>query len=784
MNKIQHLHCLLTEYKPELIFVTETWLNSKILDSELLHNFPYSIIRRDRNYKLGGGVCVFIRNLIPIEEFSCTRVGMLFDIIYFEAQHPSGIKHRFLLVYRPPRSTSSHDDVLLSIIRDLSSSDPSTFTILGDLNLPIDWATLTSTSPTGRLFLAAFESLSLKQFVTFPTRLERILDVILSASDTMINVHLLPPLASSDHNTVLFTLHFPPSQRLEYPFRDFKSVDRNLIESRLRKLDWLTIFSGYSDIDDLYNRFSITIHDIIDRLVPVKRANSFAGYPSHITNLAEQRCRIFCETMSINDTKYTDISKKLDRHIKRYMANKVKRLASTRYSGGLFSFVGKIKNQSCIKPILSDGLGNRYVTDLQKSEAFADYFSSIFTPSVESQPNFSFHSTDSLDFPQVSFHEVYRLLRGLRASQSVTADGIPQIFFKMFAKYLTEPLTHIFNISLMMAQVPAVWKTAFITPIPKMNGASYISEFRPISILPTPLKILEEILKKHLLEWLEKVNCIPHSQHGFLPGASTCTLLMDSIHSWTKAINTGKHVAVVYFDLSKAFDRVSHSHLIAKLNKIGIRGKLHEWFCAYHREWKLQVKIGNHISTPRMCLSGVSQGGTLSPILFLIYTCDIPNFIKPDLSVSVAMFADDIKAYAVYEDGEEGVMTRRLNEAVARMCKWSFEWQIPINLNKTRIFSLNSRPLESVFPDGSPVAHCDQIKDLGVILTNNLSWRMHVREISKKGLSVVHLLFRNIYSLDVNIWLKLYKTYILPVVEYCTPVWSPHCVKDIREIES
>lgn len=148
-----------------------------------------------------------------------------------------------------------------------------------------------------------------------------------------------------------------------------------------------------------------------------------------------------------------------------------------------------------------------------------------------------------MDVPTVIFHGVLKELRAPKPSRLLTSYGIPQAS-KRFAKHLATPLMHLFNISLMFAEVRTVrtCKNAFVTPIPKTCGASNISGFRTTNMLPTLLKTMEGIVKDSLLQWITTIKCIPLKQHGFLPRASTCIQLVDCTNYWIQSVNTGKEV--------------------------------------------------------------------------------------------------------------------------------------------------------------------------------------------------------------------------------------------------
>lgn len=120
-----------------------------------------------------------------------------------------------------------------------------------------------------------------------------------------------------------------------------------------------------------------------------------------------------------------------------------------------------------------------------------------------------------------------------------------------------------------------------MTAIPKTPGSNSIYNFRPISLTPTAIKVMEMVIYGRLLSWLSKFHIIPPEQHGFLPGASTLTNLADTVYDFSRAINTGKLVDVIYVDLSKAFDKVCHQKLLTRLEMHAVQGNLLKWFQSY-----------------------------------------------------------------------------------------------------------------------------------------------------------------------------------------------------------
>ena len=179
-------------------------------------------------------------------------------------------------------------------------------------------------------------------------------------------------------------------------------------------------------------------------------------------------------------------------------------------------------------------------------------------------------------------------------------------------------------------------------------------------------------------------------------------------------------------------------------------------------------------------LSGVPQGSVLGPLLFLIFICELPDWIKCNMK----MFADDTKVWkriGAVEDGEE------LQRDLDTMMEWSDEWLLRFNLEKCKVMHVGHQ-FDTVYSlEGSNgkqlLETISKERDLGVIFTRDLKAASQCVKAAAKAHSVTGLVRRHFKRLDRDDFMLLYKSYIRPQVEYCIQSWSPYLLKDIECLE-
>ena len=191
-------------------------------------------------------------------------------------------------------------------------------------------------------------------------------------------------------------------------------------------------------------------------------------------------------------------------------------------------------------------------------------------------------------------------------------------------------------------------KIADTIPLYKAKERDNTSNYRPISLLLTLSKILEKIVHKRTVSFLDSNNIIYNSQYGFREKHSTTDAVMELTTEILKAKENHQKTISVFLDLSKAFDTLDPKILLAKMEIYGMRGIVHKWFTSYLTNRQLRVKCqvssepNNQYSDLYDVEFGTPQGSCLGPLLFLLFTNDLYQNID---HCSAILFADDTTIY-------------------------------------------------------------------------------------------------------------------------------------------
>jgi hypothetical protein len=377
--------------------------------------------------------------------------------------------------------------------------------------------------------------------------------------------------------------------------------------------------------------------------------------------------------------------------------------------------------------------------------------------------------------------EVKDILATLNTGKASGPSGINNKVLKELSYELSTPLSDLFNYSLSKGYFPESWREANVTPLFKSGDQSLVKNYRPISLLDTVGKVFEKIIFKHIFNYILRYNLLTPFQSGFIPGDTTVNQLVYLLDLFTKSVDSGKEVRVVFCDISKAFDRVWHTGLLYKLKSFGINGILLSWFSSYLSNRRQRVILPGVQSKWDTVSAGVPQGSILGPLLFLIYINDIVT----DINANIRLFADDTGLSIIVENPATAAIT--LNNDLNTISTWARQWLVNYNPSKTKSLVISRKRHKLIHPPlfmfNEEITEVEQHKHLGVFLSYDLRWSCHIDYIISKAYQRINILRKLKFILDRSSLTTIYISFIRPVLEYSDVIFDDCTSYEREELE-
>lgn len=674
------------------------------------------------------------------------------------------------------------------ILKDLLNRLGDRFILGGDYNAKhIDWGSrLTSTR--GRELRKAIRELgcyfhSTGEPTYWPTDTNKTPDLL----DFFITKKISPNFISlennqdldSDHSAVVLNLHEKIVKKQNKPTLVNKSTN------------W---FNFKQEIENNINlRVKITTKDEIDLAIEnlnkivqnaawnntneCKYMTAGSNYPRDILNAIKVKRRARRRWQETRDPADKTVLNRITQNLKRRILE-IKNKSYEKYvenlsakkerNYSLWKATKSLKKPIVPVPPIRKMDGKWAKNNKEKAETFADHLEEIFRPNeIESDlyiENDFRREENAIEL--ITHIEMVEEIKALKSKKAPGFDLITADILKQLPKKGITMLTYIMNAMLRLNYVPNVWKVAEIIMILKPGKPpNETKSYRPISLLPIMSKLFEKLLLKRLKPIIENRKLIPNYQFGFREKHST----VDQVHRITdiieKALEEKQICSTIFLDVAQAFDKVWHEGLIYKLRQL-LPKKYVDILSSYLTDRLFRIKQDEEYSTLREIKAGVPQGSILGPILYLLYTSDLPQFQE----ITVATFADDTAIMAV--GSNVGEATNKLQKASDKLYLWTKRWKIKLNELKSVQVNFTNKPIQNppaVKLNGVDIPHENKAKYLGMTLDVKLKWKEHVKkkriELEQKYREMYWLLGRK-SKLPIEYKILLYNQIIKPIWLY------------------
>ena len=413
------------------------------------------------------------------------------------------------------------------------------------------------------------------------------------------------------------------------------------------------------------------------------------------------------------------------------------------------------------------------------SNTFNDYFINVgktLSSKISIVTNCPFTETSLIPNHSQSFflrpigvQEVINHINELNTSKSGGSLGIPIKYIKLSVNVIAPILTNFYNHCITTGCFPDILKIAEVIPLYKSGSKNLCSNYHPISILSPFSKIFEKCLHIQLNNYFIQNNILNKNQYGFIKHSSTNDAVVDAYNEFLVNLNKKQVTCAMFLDLSKAFDCLNHNILLKKLEKYGIRGLPLKLFQSYLSN-RQQFTIVNGVPSDMMKITcGVPQGSTLGPLLFIIYTNDLPQATK----LQVRLFADDTNLTASHHS--ENLLEKIVNTELQKISNWMKINKLSINYNKTEYIMITTKRRRAKFNlkiNNNIINQNTCVKYLGIMIDDSLKWESQIHKMCSKLASGCWALYHLQKYVDCNTLLMVYYSMIHSHLSYCISSWG------------
>ena len=381
----------------------------------------------------------------------------------------------------------------------------------------------------------------------------------------------------------------------------------------------------------------------------------------------------------------------------------------------------------------------------------------------------------TLRFEPITVHTISRIINDLKPKTSTGVDSVSNKLLKFVKNVISEPLSIKINQMLKSGIFSDSLKISKIVPLYKKDDDTNLSNYRPISLLPSISKIFEKVILEQLSTHLDNNNLIHKHQYGFKKHHSTEYAALHIVDYLNYELDLKNTPINLYLDLSKAFDSLCHKFLFSKLQHYGICDVAINLMKSYLENRKQYVQFDTCISDMKSICKGVPQGSLLGPLLFLIYINNLPNSSK---LFNFLMYADDTSLFCCLEDITFDNKEVVLNNELQHVHSWLRANRLTLNVPKKTKYMLFHKNKSNDIGElnlricNDAIQSVNEFNFLGLYINSKLNWDTHTNFIGKRISRAVGVIKKMQLVFLKSVLITIYNALILPHINYCLLSWG------------
>lgn len=798
----------------DIVCLNETWLN---INDKFGHT-NYKCYRLDRVNQSHGGVSILVKKGLVHELLPSFKTKVI-EAIGISVKLRNQNKIKIIAAYFPGiksnvginNATCFQDDL------NLLTNTTQDYFICGDFNSKHRSWNCTRGNRAGNIL---FEMKNRKGFIIdhpnnhtyYPENYRyssSTLDLVLTNGAQSYTKPQIASNLASDHLAISFEIHHQAEIfQTEYKILDYKKADwkkfRRIINEKINFLDLnIDNITTTTQVDDMTTFLTSTINESVNEAIPKVTPKNFKymltdsikqliAYKNSIRRAWQRnrqpqlrslfmllKHRVEYEIKEFRNKCWAEHLQNISRQ---HNNDRLWRVAKLLRNKQNMDHMMKVNNQTLLTPsekanALADSFDKNHQITVNYRSRETDDLVNSFTHNLNSDV------VDSFSQFYTKPKEIRYILKNCKNKKAPGYDNITNFVMKKLPRKALVYLTILLNGCIKLSHFPTQWKSAIVIGIPKpKKDVTNPDNYRPISLLSSISKIFEKVLLRHITRHMEEHNILKNEQFGFRRGHSTCHQLKRMVTNIKREIDLKKSVGMILLDIEKAFDSVWHDGLLYKLSHFGFPLAIIKIIKSFLQNRTFSVKYKNVLSTSRNLLAGVPQGSSLSPVLYNIYTSDLPDIETTQTS----LYADDTALSASGIDPNE--IIGKLTRGFSTLQQYYKTWRIKVNENKLQCIFFTKRrnlrylPAPTLNIGQSEIPWSNVVKYLGMYLDPKLTFKYHTDKAVVKSTNMIRMFYSLINrrsQLCVRNKMLLYKSIFRPVLMYASPVWGS-CAKSHR----